>query len=134
LFDCLFGCTGCSRELYWCEWHNDPPRCHQPCDCYGNWIGPSAGYRAPYDHPYAVSGAEPMPYYANQGRATSPTYAQSSAQRRPQSVAARGIAAPATPRAAQTYAANRTTRNPPVTPPAPIARRPGTNTYRPVQR
>jgi hypothetical protein len=57
LFNCLFGCTGCSSEFYWSEWHNDPPRCCDPCDRCGNWIGPSAGYRAPYAHPYAVHGA-----------------------------------------------------------------------------
>jgi hypothetical protein len=46
-------CGGCSSELYWSEWHNDPPQCCDPCDCHGNWIGPAAGYRAPYAHPYA---------------------------------------------------------------------------------
>jgi hypothetical protein len=50
----LFGCQGCSGELYWCEWVNDPPRSCEPCDRYGNWIGPSAGYRAPYDHAYGI--------------------------------------------------------------------------------
>lgn len=48
-------CTGCSSELYWNEWYNDPPRCCDPCDRCGNWIGPSAGYQAPYSHPYQVS-------------------------------------------------------------------------------
>lgn len=48
-------CDGCSSELYWSEWHNDPPRCCDPCDRCGNWIGPSAGYQAPYSHPYQVS-------------------------------------------------------------------------------
>lgn len=51
--DC--GCDGCSNELYWSEWHNDPPRCCDPCDRCGNWIGPSTSYRAPYSHPYEVS-------------------------------------------------------------------------------
>jgi len=59
LFKCLFGCTGCRGEFYWSEWHNDPPRCHDPCDRCGNWIGPSAGYRAPYAHPYSVGVARP---------------------------------------------------------------------------
>jgi hypothetical protein len=55
LADRLCGCTGCDGELYWSEWHNDPPRCCDPCDCHGNWVGPGhGGYRAPYDHPYAV--------------------------------------------------------------------------------
>jgi hypothetical protein len=57
------GCSGCSSEAYWCEWHNDPPRCCDPCDRCGNWIGPSSGcgcngyggYSAPYDHPYSMS-------------------------------------------------------------------------------
>jgi hypothetical protein len=53
LVDRFCGCTGCDGELYWSEWHNDPPRCCDPCDCHGNWIGTGhGGYRAPYDHPY----------------------------------------------------------------------------------
>lgn len=51
----FFACGGCDGELYWSEWHNDPPRCCDPCDKCGNWIGPAAGYRAPYDHPYGVA-------------------------------------------------------------------------------
>ncbi len=35
------GCSGCDSELYWNEWHNDPPCCHDPCDECGNWVGPS---------------------------------------------------------------------------------------------
>jgi len=62
LLDCLCkpcGCSGCGGELYWSEWHNDPPRCCDPCDRYGNWIGPQyGGYRAPYDHPYAPTTVE----------------------------------------------------------------------------
>lgn len=50
------GSGGCDREVYWSEWHCDPPRCCDPCDKCGNWVGPAAGpYRAPYDHAY-------MPY------------------------------------------------------------------------
>jgi hypothetical protein len=44
------GCSGCG-DLYWNEWYNDPPQCYEPCDCYGNYVGPGhAGgyYRAPY--------------------------------------------------------------------------------------
>jgi hypothetical protein len=53
---CNSGC-GCSEEVYWSEWHNDPPRCCDPCDCYGNWTGPGNGpYRAPYAHAYAPHG------------------------------------------------------------------------------
>jgi hypothetical protein len=33
-------CGGCSGETYWSEWHNDPPYCHDPCNCHGDWIGP----------------------------------------------------------------------------------------------
>jgi hypothetical protein len=35
----LTDCAGCG-ERYWSEWYNDPPRCAEPCDCCGNWIGP----------------------------------------------------------------------------------------------
>jgi hypothetical protein len=49
-------CGGCSKELYWSEWHNDPPRCCDPCDRCGNWIGPSSGYHAPYAHAYSPGG------------------------------------------------------------------------------
>lgn len=45
----LCGCTGCG-ELYWNEWFNDPPAVCEPCDCCGNFLGPSSPgyYRAPY--------------------------------------------------------------------------------------
>lgn len=43
---CGPGCTGCDGELYWSEWHNDPPRCCDPCNHCGEWIGPS-GYNCP---------------------------------------------------------------------------------------
>jgi len=36
------GCGGCG-ELYWSEWHSDPPACCDPCDDCGNWVGPPAG-------------------------------------------------------------------------------------------
>jgi hypothetical protein len=56
LWNALCGCSGCDCELYWSEWHNDPPRCCDPCDQCGNWIGPGEGcYRAPYAHSYAVA-------------------------------------------------------------------------------
>jgi hypothetical protein len=29
--------------MYWSEWHNDPPRCCDPCNRCGEWVGPSAG-------------------------------------------------------------------------------------------
>jgi hypothetical protein len=34
---------GCNSEVYWSEWHNDPPRCCDPCNRCGQWTGPSAG-------------------------------------------------------------------------------------------
>jgi hypothetical protein len=37
---CCSPCAGCSGETYWSEWHNDPPRCQDPCNCQGEWIGP----------------------------------------------------------------------------------------------
>jgi hypothetical protein len=63
--DRFCGCTGCDGELYWHEWHNDPPRCCDPCDCHGNWVGsPHGGYRAPYEHPYNVAGRMSRPSFA----------------------------------------------------------------------
>jgi hypothetical protein len=29
---------GCG-PLYWSEWHNDPPDCHDPCNRCGNYVG-----------------------------------------------------------------------------------------------
>jgi hypothetical protein len=67
MVDRYCGCTGCDGELYWSEWHNDPPRCCDPCDCHGNWVGGGhGGYRAPYDHAYYVGGET---YARSQGRA-----------------------------------------------------------------
>jgi hypothetical protein len=43
----LCDCAGCGGELYWSEWHNDPPGC-EPCDSCGNWTGTPGVYRAPY--------------------------------------------------------------------------------------
>lgn len=37
----LFGCVGCSGELYWSEWYNDPPACCDPCDDCGHYRGPT---------------------------------------------------------------------------------------------
>lgn len=50
---CAGGCGGCDGESYWSEWHNDPPRCCDPCDDCGNWVGPTASMRAPYDHQFS---------------------------------------------------------------------------------
>jgi hypothetical protein len=41
-------CSGCSSEIYWSEWHNDPPYCQDPCNCNGEWVGPSGGYNGGY--------------------------------------------------------------------------------------
>jgi hypothetical protein len=73
------GCNGCSSEVYWSEWHNDPPRCHEPCDCYGNFTGPSyGGVRAPYDQGYHVGSAGVSPRYA-QGNAAGESTSSSGA-------------------------------------------------------
>ncbi len=55
----LSACSGCG-EFYWNEWYNDPPRCAEPCDCYGNWIGPGHGgyFRAPYRSHHGFAAAE----------------------------------------------------------------------------
>lgn len=81
---CCSGC-GCDEEVYWSEWHNDPPRCNDPCDCYGNWIGPSAGgYRAPYAHAYSPDSYAGHSYTAT---GVSPAKFAKSNQSRPQNVA-----------------------------------------------
>ena len=55
----LFGCTGCG-ELYWNEWHNDPPTVCEPCDRCGNFTGGSGGhYRAPYRRPEFLAEKSP---------------------------------------------------------------------------
>jgi hypothetical protein len=40
IMGCLFGNTGCSSDIYWDEWHCDPPRCCDPCNRCGQWVGP----------------------------------------------------------------------------------------------
>ncbi|MEX2316971.1 MAG: hypothetical protein WD669_07460, partial [Pirellulales bacterium] len=102
LFKSLFGCNGCHDEVYWCEWRNDPPRCCEPCDTYGNWIGPSAGaYRAPYSHPYAVGGSLPSSQYVNtRSGPRAPTYAASRTKPPAGLPTARRSIATQTPRAA----------------------------------
>ena len=55
LFGCG-GCAGCSNEVYWSEWNNDPPCDCDPCDCYGNYTGQGGGYyRAPYQRRNGVA-------------------------------------------------------------------------------
>jgi hypothetical protein len=50
------GCNGCG-EMYWSEWHNDPPVCCEPCDCFGNYTGAheTGYYQAPYLHASAYA-------------------------------------------------------------------------------
>lgn len=58
---CGRSCGGCG-ELYWNEWHSDPPACCDPCDDCGNWVGPSAsGMRAPYDHEFSPRRVASLP-------------------------------------------------------------------------
>jgi len=39
---------GCG-EVYWGDWHGEPADCCcEPCDHWGNWIGPHDGHYAPY--------------------------------------------------------------------------------------
>lgn len=37
-------CGGCSGEVYWNEWHNDPPYCQDPCNSCGQFTGGCGGY------------------------------------------------------------------------------------------
>ena len=40
---CCCPCSGCGGEVYWSEWHNDPPYCHDPCNCNNEWVGGCGG-------------------------------------------------------------------------------------------
>lgn len=44
LFCCGSSGCGCSGERYWSEWHNDPPYCHDPCDCCSHYSGGGCGW------------------------------------------------------------------------------------------
>jgi hypothetical protein len=70
---CCSPCAGCSGETYWNEWHNDPPRCQDPCNCHGDWIGPgccpSCG---PCNGGYGCAGAQGYPRNSNAYAAASP--------------------------------------------------------------
>jgi hypothetical protein len=53
LWRVLFGggfCGDGCGELYWSEWHSDPPDCSDPCDRCGNW---TAGWCASRGNGYA---------------------------------------------------------------------------------
>ncbi len=60
-------CAGCNGETYWSEWHNDPPRCQDPCNCQGQWIGPGAGSGGSSSCPCdgGFVGAQSGPYRTN---------------------------------------------------------------------
>lgn len=60
---CRSGC-GCNGEVYWNEWHNDPPCCHDPCNCCGEWNGPSAANCGPSGCPCEVGSAPAGGYVA----------------------------------------------------------------------
>lgn len=36
---CHKSCQAGCGEVYWSEWHNDPPDCCDPCDCWGEFAG-----------------------------------------------------------------------------------------------
>ncbi len=113
------GCSGCDGELYWSEWHNDPPYCKDPCDCYGNFTGPGA---AACSHGQCNVGApHSMPTYSE-----SETYVRSKPQARPTTVARRPSWNPNRATASATQQSARR-----VTPPAPIrtATRPTTGSH-----
>lgn len=42
IFTCGYPDCGCG-ELYWSDFHNQPPDCCDPCDRCGNWTGGGAG-------------------------------------------------------------------------------------------
>jgi hypothetical protein len=101
-------CGGCCGETYWSEWHNDPPRCQDPCNCHGDWIGPSCPSCGPgccpscgpgcgpCDGPYSyIDGAYAGPAPGNRqtvkrnGQQNQPNVAQRSHQQMQQRVATR---------------------------------------------
>jgi len=32
-------CGGCDKEVYYGDWISDPPDCHDPCNCHGQYTG-----------------------------------------------------------------------------------------------
>jgi hypothetical protein len=69
--------------VYWSEWHNDPPYCHDPCNNCGQWIGPSPGCgpQGGFDGGYGPSGGEYYESTPDGGTTSAPE--EVSAQRRP---------------------------------------------------
>jgi len=56
-----YPCNGCG-EMYWSDFHSEPPDCWDPCDACGNWTGPGATGQMDYTTgPYPSDG-----YAANQ--------------------------------------------------------------------
>ncbi|MEX0643286.1 MAG: hypothetical protein WD468_11325 [Pirellulales bacterium] len=119
------GCSGCDGEMYWSEWHNDPPCCHDPCDCYGNWTGGCSGrggccggdggYCEPYEHAYCPTcsngngpnrGYGNSGYYAGRSAMSSGYVARNAAPSAP-----RGVAAPAATQVARRSAPAYVTRS-----------------------
>lgn len=58
--NCRYGCG----EMYLGSYPSDPPNVCQPCDCYGNWVGPGGywGGQTVLQAPYGTPG--PQPHYA----------------------------------------------------------------------
>lgn len=57
---CGSGCGGCG-ELYWSDWHSDPPVCCDPCDHGGNWVGPTSGMAVPQGQNFAPRRVAKLP-------------------------------------------------------------------------
>jgi hypothetical protein len=67
--------VGCG-EIYRGDYASDPPACCDPCDGYGNFIGPGSGYRARYN-PSDYVGGTPYDYssdYSYSGGQSYETY------------------------------------------------------------
>lgn len=61
----LFGSWGCG-DVYWGDYASDPPKCCEPCDNQGNWVGPSAPVRRNFRGVpvnYLPPQGEPEAYY-----------------------------------------------------------------------
>ncbi|MCC6492425.1 MAG: hypothetical protein IT424_05330 [Pirellulales bacterium] len=52
----LCGCNDCG-EMYWSEWHNDPPCVYEPCDNCGRYAGGCRCESAAYQADYRAEGA-----------------------------------------------------------------------------
>lgn len=63
----LCGCSGCSSQTYWSEWHCDPPCNCSPCDCSPPYNNGSPSGGCPSCAPHAGLGNRGG-YYAASGR------------------------------------------------------------------